>query len=402
MTERRLFVIQLFQLLAWQLPTSMLACAHSYRSQVEKCVFRVPVASYTLVIGVTLIGVVLAFLAMQPVRPIMSQWNGGSNAADTVAQVLSQAVPTVALASAPPTPLPPVAFFTGVASPQGAGDQALNAYLQVSTLQEDVGAGRVQFYQRDVAGGTIDLFVARLGDTTHVEVISADGATPGSDSSGDTIWTDGQRHLATVQSMVSAPNAARDGMTLLGAIAFGFHGDARTSDEGSIVVNGTLLRSNPGRATLCLTKQHTAKIGRFSTEELGQCAQAIGGGPVILWDNKVANPDTPTPTDEFVPFNPLGEDFIQLDWRKQIYTGLYPKTAVGIGMLQDGSAYLVLATTHTMSGVDFARQLRDMGCYAALGGDDDTSTQATWRGNLVRATNPREVPDAIGIYLKNS
>ena len=396
-------MIQLFPLLAWQLPTSVLACAHSYRSQVEKCVFRVPVASYTLVIGIMLIGVVLVFLAMQPVRPIISQWNGGSNVADTAAQALGQSAAPVAPTAAPaaPTLVPPVAFFTGVASPQGAGEQALNAYLQASSLQEDAGTGHVRFYQRDVAGGSIDLFVARLGDTTHVEVISADGATPGSDSSGDTIWTDGQRHLATVQAMVSAPNASRDGMTLLGAIAFGFHGDMRTSDEGSIVVNGTLLRSNPGRATLCLTKEHTAKIGRFSTAELGQCAQAIGGGPVILWDGKVANPDVPTPTDEFVPFNPLGEDFIQLDWRKQIYTGLYPKTAVGIGLLQDGSTYLVLATAHTVNGVDFARQLRDMGCYAALGGDDDTSTQATWRGNLVRATNPREVPDAIALYLKN-
>jgi hypothetical protein len=41
-----------------------------------------------------------------------------------------------------------------------------------------------------------------------------------------------------------------------------------------------------------------------------------------------------------------------------------------------------------------------MGCTTALGGDDDTSTQATWRGQPLWSNQPREVPDAIGVYIR--
>jgi len=41
-----------------------------------------------------------------------------------------------------------------------------------------------------------------------------------------------------------------------------------------------------------------------------------------------------------------------------------------------------------------------MGCSAALGGDDDTSTQAVWRGAVLQPRNVREVPDAVAVYVR--
>ena len=127
---------------------------------------------------------------------------------------------------------------------------ALESYNQGSLLQDADPSGRVRFYRRDVAGGSIAYFVVTLDQQVHLEVINADGATPGSDATGDTIWIDGKKHLSTVAQMVQASYAARPGMSLLGAMAFGFHGDARTSDEGSVVINGKLLRANSGRARI--------------------------------------------------------------------------------------------------------------------------------------------------------
>lgn len=355
--------------------------------------FPIPI-SYPLLAGVILVGAVAMFLVSQPVKPIMSRWGGVQNSA---AEAIQGRAAQVAHAQA----AAPALVISGVAQAQGVGEPALESYLQASALRENVGEGRVRFFQRDVAGGAIDFFVIKLDGKAQVAIINADGATPGSDDRGDTIWTDGQRHLRTVQEMVGAPYAIRQGSELLGGIAFGFHGEPRTSDEGTIVLDGKVLRSNPGRGTLCITHERKAEIGKFTTEDLARCEQAFGGGPVILWENKIANPDVAAPTDEFLPFNPLGEDFVQLDWRKNVYTGRYAKTAVGIGLLGNGESYLVLATTQNMLGVDFARQLRDMGCYAALGGDDDTSTQAVWRANLLRPTNPRAVPGAIGVYIQS-
>lgn len=331
--------------------------------------------------------------ALNPAKPIISNWG---TVQQSVAVAVAADLPQQAALPKPAVPATPI---SGIAQPQGNSQPALDAYLQNSVLKEDVGNTSVRFYQRDIAGGVLDFFVVRLDDYSHIEVINADGATPGSDATGDTIWSDGQRHLATVQAMVNAPYAAREKLDLLGAIAFGFHGEPRTANEGTVVINGQMLRSNPGRGTLCITHERKAEIGKIPTEELARCAQAIGGGPVILWENKIANPAVAAADDEFLPFNPLGEDFAQLDWRKQIFNGLYPKTAVGIGQMENGESYLVLATSHNMAGIDFARQLRDLGCYAALGGDDDTSTQAVWRGNLVHPSNPRAVPDAIGVYI---
>ena len=72
-----------------------------------------------------------------------------------------------------------------------------------------------------------------------------------------------------------------------------------------------------------------------------------------------------------------------------------------VGDLPGGRSFLVLATSSGVTGVDLARALRDMGCTAALGGDDDTSTQATWRGQPLWGNQPRAVPDAIGVYVRS-
>ncbi len=346
---------------------------------------------HSLLLLVIIAGSAALFFSPKP-QPFISNWNASPL---TNHQVTSDA--------------PVQRGFFGIAQAQAQeaanqplpiGEHALEAYNQGSALQEDAGEGRVRFFRRDVAGGSLAYIVVKLDERVHIEVVNADGATPTSDASGDTLWSDGQRHLATVKEMVDAPYAGRDGLTLLGAMAFGFHGAERTSNEGSVVINGQVLRSNPGRATLCITKDGTAHIGKLSAEELQNCHQAIGGGPVVLWNGKIANPDVSSETDEFVPFNPLSEDFVQLDWRKKIYTGGYPKTVVGIGSRADGASYLVMAISTNMHGVELARQLRDMGCFTALGGDDDTSTQAVWRGEPVYHHQVREVPDAIAVYLR--
>lgn len=285
-------------------------------------------------------------------------------------------------------------------APAQASSAPLDPYHTASTLQDAAPDGSVRFFRRAVAGGTLDYFLVRLDDHVHVEVLNADGATPGSDASGDTVWTDGRQHGATVAAMAGAPYAARAGMELLGAMAFGFHGAERTSDEGTVVINGAIQRVNPWRAALCLTKDGAARIGMFDAAALAQCQQAIGGGPVILLGGKIANPDVQTATDEFVPFNPLNENFVQLDWRKKIYTGSYPKTAVGIGADAHGGTFMVLATSYGMGGVELARQLKAMGCTDALGGDDDTSTQAVWRGQPTQPRAVRPVPDAIGVWWR--
>jgi hypothetical protein len=316
-------------------------------------------------------------------RPFISRWSGGVAAPIAVAAGAQPAAATTIVIQATPDPT------------------ALESYNQSSVLKDADPSGRVRFYRRDVAGGSIAYFVVTLDPQVHLEVINADGATPGSDATGDTIWTDGQKHLATVAQMAQAPYAARSGMELLGAMAFGFHGDARTSDEGTVVINGKLLRANPGRAALCLTSGGQAKIGLFDASALGECEQAIGGGPVILWNGKIANPDVGAETDRYLPFNPLGEDFVQLDWRKRVYSGSYPKTVIGVGKHADGRAYLVMLISNGVSGLDLAEQLKALGCTDALGGDDDSSTQAVWRGASVQSHSPRSVPDALAVYLRS-
>lgn len=280
------------------------------------------------------------------------------------------------------------------------GITALQDYNQYSTLQESVADGRVEFYKRSFENGAqLHYFTVLLDEYTAIEVLNADGATPSSDAHGDTMWSDGKQHLATVHEMVNAPYALRPNMELLGAMAFGFHGSERTSNEGTVVINNQVLRVNPGRAALCVRGAY-ARIGLYSAEQVQQCEQAIGGGPVILWQGKVVSTAINQETEQYLPFNPLNEDFVQLDWRKHIYNGQYPKTAVAIGNREDGRSYLVMATSYGLTGIELAEQLQQMGCFVALGGDDDTSTQATWRGAATFNNNPRRVPDALSVYIR--
>ncbi|MFN8569839.1 MAG: phosphodiester glycosidase family protein [Kouleothrix sp.] len=83
-----------------------------------------------------------------------------------------------------------------------------------------------------------------------------------------------------------------------------------------------------------------------------------------------------------------------------IYAGTYPKTAVGVGTHEDGTTFLVFATSYGTTGVELAGQLKAMGCSDALGGDDDTSTQAVWRGAQVQPGTVRKVPDALAVYIR--
>lgn len=343
-----------------------------------------PLRNFIWLIGVLAASSCMLFVwPPQSGRPFLSRWSGG---------VAAQPIAAEASAQQPAA--------TGIVMRATPDPSALESYNQGSLLQDADPSGRVRFYRRDVAGGSIAYFVVMLDPQVHLEVINADGATPGSDATGDTIWTDGQKHLTTVAHIAQAPYAARAGMSLLGAMAFGFHGDERTSDEGTVVINGTLLRANPGRAALCLTNDGQAKIGLFDASALSECEQAIGGGPVILWHGKIANPAISTETDRYLPFNPLGEDFAQLDWRKQVYSGGYPKSVIGVGNA-DGRAYLVMLISNGVSGLDLAEQLKALGCTDALGGDDDSSTQAVWRGAPVQSHSPRTVPDALAVYLRS-
>jgi hypothetical protein len=343
-----------------------------------------PLRNFIWLFGVLAASVFMLLLwPPQSGRPFLSRWNGGAAQSIAAEASAQQLAPTGIVVHATPDP------------------SALESYNQGSLLQDADPSGRVRFYRRDVAGGSIAYFVVMLDPQVHLEVINADGATPGSDATGDTIWTDGSKHLATVAQMAQAPYAARPGMSLLGAMAFGFHGDERTSDEGTVVINGKLLRANPGRAALCLTSAGQAKIGLFDATKLSECEQAIGGGPVILWNGKIANPAVGAETEKYLPFNPLGEDFVQLDWRKTVYSGGYPKSVIGVGSHADGRTYLVMLISNGVSGLDLAEQLKALGCTDALGGDDDSSTQAVWRGAAVQSHSPRTVPDALTVYLRS-
>ena len=338
-----------------------------------------------LLIALAALGV-LVLSAPWPPSPVMSRWAG--------APVIVASAPDAAATTAAPAP----PAIVGMAVPLVLG---LDRYNQASQLIDAAANQLVSYYRRTLpSGGTLVYFVITLDPRVHIEVINADGATPGSDASGDTIWADRQPHLATVAEMAGAPYALRDGQAPLAAMAFGFHGAQRTSDEGSVVINGTVRRVNAGRAAVCITREYTASIGLLDAAQLQGCAQANGAGPVILWRGKIAHPDVAAATDTLLPFNPLGEDFALIDWRRMIYAGTYPKTAVGVGTHEDGTTFLVFATSYGTTGVELAGQLKAMGCSDALGGDDDTSTQAVWRGAQVQPGTVRKVPDALAVYIR--
>ncbi len=342
-----------------------------------------------LLVSVTAIGLSTAFSA-QPIR--LSGWRG---------HPLSAAYSPVAGAPGDSGGAQNQAVFGQASAVEPSGERALETYNQASALQESAAGGRVRFYRRDLpGGGALAYFVVQLDSQVRVALINADNATPGTDAAGDTAWADGQPHLATVEEMAQAPYAARADMTLLGALAFGFHGEARTSDEGTVVIDKQLYHLNPGRATLCIAGDGHARIGLFDEAQARQCTQAFGAGPVILWGGKIANPDVTAADTAFVPYNPLGEDFVQLDWRRMVYTGTYPKTVIGVGPRTNGGSYLVMLVSYGVHGVTLAEQLRAMGCADALGGDDDSSTQAVWRGAPVVRRPVAEVPNAVAVYAR--
>jgi hypothetical protein len=328
----------------------------------------------------------IVLFANPPARPIVSRWGLPTR---------SDAAPLTGVAN----------DLRGVMQPQGSGSDPLASdtlanYNAQSELLASEGDGAVQLFRRSLAsGGQVTYMVVELNERSHLEVINADGATPTSDERGDTMWADGQKHLATVAAMVNASYAQRADKDLLGAMAFGFHGAERTSNEGSVVINGVVHRANPWRSALCIRPDQRAVIGLFSADDLKECAQAIGGGPVVLWGGKIASTEVNAVSDQFIPFNPLGENFVQLDWRKKIYNGGYPKTVVGIGKHANGNDFLVLMVSNGIGGVEMAAQLLAMGCSDAIGGDDDTSTQMAWRGQVVFGARARAVPDAIGVYI---
>jgi len=138
---------------------------------------------------------------------------------------------------------------------------------------------------------------------------------------------------------------------------------------------------------------------------------ALADGPSLFTRECFANIGVPrNPTNPFYlqtdpvsnpyGYNPLGEDFTQLDWRRQVYSGTYPKSVIGVGEREDGGAYLVMLVAYSVRGVELAEQLRAMGCTDALGGDDDSSTQAVWRGAPVVSRLVGEVPDAVAVYVR--
>lgn len=349
---------------------------------------RGPRLALALLASAASLAILFVLFPAQPIR-YTSRWPGPA----ALAAVVAEAAP-VAPADLPATPIAIAAEAAALADP-------LEEYNRGSALQDADPQQRVRFYRRDLpGGGALAYFVVALDEQVRLAVVGADGATPASDAGGDTIWSDGQRHLASVAAIARAPYAAREGFELLGAMAFGFHGDERTSDEGTVVVDGQVLRVNPGRAAVCIAKDGRARVGLFDAAALRDCQQAAGAGPVILWKGKIANPDVAAENDRFVPYNPLGEDFVQIDWRRMIYSGRYPKTAVGVGTRPDGGAFVVMTVSYGVTGVDLAGQLKAMGCSDALGGDDDTSTQAVWRGEPVQSGPVQNVPDALVVYVR--
>ena len=309
--------------------------------------------------------------------------------------------------SAPPPADQPVnPGLVGVARPAAQarvfitdpGDAALAAFTAASEARGDAAGGAVRHYSRGLpGGGRISYVVVELRDGVHMRVITADGATLISDATGDTMWADGQAHLATIVDMANAPYAQLTGRPPMAAMAFGFHG-ARTSDEGTVVIDGAIQHMNQWRSALCMGHDGVPTVGIYDQQGLSECVQAAGAGPVLIWRGKIATPDVGSATDTLLPYNPLGEDFQQIEYRVENYRGRRPKTALGVGVLSSGVFYLVLANATNSTGMEFAQALRELGCVDALGGDDGMSTQMAWLGQPVDGIIGREVPTAIGIY----
>jgi hypothetical protein len=327
--------------------------------------------------------------------PIASRWRppGGGASAPASQPEQEKGLVGVAQETTVGRPAPQPRVFI-----ENPGDEALAAFTGASEFRGDAANGAIRHYSRALpGGGRISYVVAELRDGVGMRVITADGATLTSDADGDTMWADGGAHLATVVEMATSPYALLDGKAPIAAMAFGFHG-ARTSDEGSVVIDGVLQHINPWRAAICLGHDGVPTVGIYDRRGLEECAQAAGAGPVLIWRGKIATPDVASETDAFLPYNPLGEDFQQLDYRIENFRGRRPKTALCIGVLRGGTFYIVLANGTNSTGTELAQAMRELGCVDAIGGDDGSSTQMAWQGQAVDGLVGREVPTAIGIY----
>lgn len=356
-----------------------------------------------LLISIIVITIVL-LTTHTPSRARLSAWSPNSPFESALrGEMTSQGLAATFVPQSPPAdPFTEVRRVVGTGA-LPVGTPALEAYNQASVLVDATPDQHIRYYTRRLeGGGHIAYFVVRLSDRVRVQVLTADGALPGSTAEGDTAWADGQRHLATVAEMANAPYAAREQMTLMAAMAVDYHGNLRTSPEGTTVMDGTVYHVNPGRAALCIGADGAAAIGLFDREMLQHCDQAVGGGPVVLWRGKIANPDVAAETEQFVPYNPLDEDFVEIDWHRTAYQGRYPKSQVCLGLHEDGSFYLVMLVAYGAIGMDVVSQLKAMGCIDAMGGDEDTSTQAVWRGAPVQPRQVQEVPNALAVYYRGN
>lgn len=346
----------------------------------------------SLIALLVLLLIVALLSSCSPAQPVFSRWGP-----DNRSPLQNDSNSNSLQATMQPNPAASGARF----GQRQASDGALAAFNAGSTLNESLAGGAIEYYTRFwPGGGRLDYVVAILDDQVDVRVITANGVRVGSDITGNTVWVDGGRHLQTVIDMAGSPHAVHGGTAPVAAMAFGFHGAERTSDEGSIVVDGFVQRLHPGRATLCIGPDDSATINLFDSRSIEQCEQAAGAGPMLLWRGKIANPDVQTETELYVPYNPLNEDFAQLGYRIESYRGFRPKTAIGVGMLEDGRSFLVLANAEQLNGQTMIRALRDMGCYDASGGDDGSSTQMVWRGQAVAGRVGRAVPSAVAIYVR--
>lgn len=252
--------------------------------------------------------------------------------------------------------------------------------------------GDISYFRHNVASGQVFYVSVPIGPTTKLQIINAEGKEPGSDNTGDTVWVDGGKHLQTIDQIAGLGSSQYQGRSPVFAMAFGFHGDERTSDEGTVRTNGITYRTNFGRAVVCVaTAMGRAGIGLFKTnEDLNACDMAAGAGPVFLNGGQIAGVE--------IPFNPLNEDFVQLGWRQDMYNGVRPKTVVAVKKEADHDT-LILLNAYGLTGIEIATFLRDeLGCSYAIGGDDDGSTQAVWRGQRVFPGGVNAVPDGIAVY----
>src|SRR5262245_43656679 len=118
-----------------------------------------PLRNFAWLLGLLAVGGLLLLIwPAESARPFVSRWRARVAALPAAAE--QQNAQAVLVLQATPDP------------------SALESYNQGSLLQDADPSGRVRFYRRNVAGGSIAYFVVTLDQQVHLEVINADGATP--------------------------------------------------------------------------------------------------------------------------------------------------------------------------------------------------------------------------------